>query len=99
MNPKQREPMTRDATRIKSRVAKRSVKIYGHKTSVSLEDGFWSALKEIASTQRLTTQDLVLNIDKKRVRGNLSSAIRVYVLGYYRERHDTKAKTTDLARR
>jgi predicted DNA-binding ribbon-helix-helix protein len=91
VNPKQREPMTRDATRIKSRVAKRSVKINGRKTSVSLEDGFWSALKEIASTQRTTTQDLVLNIDKRRVRSNLSSAIRVYVLGYYYDRHDAKA--------
>jgi len=69
---------------------KRSVKIDGQPTSVSLEDAFWYALKEIAATQNIAVQDLVLKIDKGRTHGNLSSAVRVYVLGYYYDRHDTK---------
>jgi len=70
---------------------KRSVKINGQPTSVSLEDPFWQALKEIAAKQNIAVQDLVLKIDKGRTHGNLSSAIRVYVLGNYHNRHDTKA--------
>jgi predicted DNA-binding ribbon-helix-helix protein len=69
---------------------KRSVKIDGQPTSVSLEDAFWHALKEIAAKQNIAVQDLVLKIDKGRTHGNLSSAVRVYVLCYYYDRHDHK---------
>ncbi len=69
---------------MKSPVVKRSIVIAGHKTSVSLEDAFWEALKEIASGRRLTLSDLVASIDSARSQGNLSSAIRLFVLDYYR---------------
>jgi len=65
-------------------VIKRSIVIAGHKTSVSLEDGFWSGLKEIAAARRSTLSDLVGSIDTGRTGGNLSSAIRLFVLDHYR---------------
>jgi predicted DNA-binding ribbon-helix-helix protein len=58
---------------------KRSVVITGHRTSVSLENAFWDALKAIAGRRNFTVNQLVTEIDKQR-NGNLSSAIRVYVL-------------------
>ncbi len=69
---------------IKSPVVKRSIVIAGHKTSVSLEDAFWDALKEIATTKDATLSDIVANIDASRAQGNLSSAIRLFVLNHYR---------------
>jgi predicted DNA-binding ribbon-helix-helix protein len=67
-----------------STVVKRSIVIAGHRTSISLEDSFWKALKEIAATRDETLSDLVAAIDDKRRGGNLSSAIRVFVLDHYR---------------
>jgi predicted DNA-binding ribbon-helix-helix protein len=58
---------------------KRSVVLAGHRTSVSLENAFWDALKTIAGNRNATVNQLVTEIDKQR-NGNLSSAIRVYVL-------------------
>lgn len=69
---------------MKSPVVKRSIVIAGHKTSVSLEDEFWKCLKEIAGGRDMTLSDLVATIDTDRRQGNLSSAIRLYVLDYYR---------------
>jgi predicted DNA-binding ribbon-helix-helix protein len=69
---------------MKSPVVKRSIVIAGHKTSVSLEDAFWTGLKEIAAKRDLTLSDLVATIDQDRQHGNLSSAIRLFVLDYYR---------------
>jgi predicted DNA-binding ribbon-helix-helix protein len=69
---------------MKSPVVKRSIVIAGHKTSVSLEEAFWKGLKEIAVSQSTTLSDLVASIDKGRKQGNLSSAIRLYVLDHYR---------------
>jgi predicted DNA-binding ribbon-helix-helix protein len=69
---------------MKSPVVKRSIVIAGHKTSVSLEDDFWDALKEIASGRKATLSEVVANIDASRSQGNLSSAIRLYVLDHYR---------------
>jgi predicted DNA-binding ribbon-helix-helix protein len=68
---------------MKSSVVKRSVIIAGHKTSVSLEDAFWRRLKQIAGGRDMTLSDLVASINGERHHGNLSSAIRVYVLDYY----------------
>jgi predicted DNA-binding ribbon-helix-helix protein len=76
--------------RMKSRVMKRSTLVDGHKTSVTLEDEFWTALKEIATTQNVGIPKLISTIDSQRQNNNLSSAIRVYVLSYYRERCDAK---------
>jgi predicted DNA-binding ribbon-helix-helix protein len=60
--------------------------IGGHKTSVSLEDRFWIYLKDIAHTRRLTLSKLVAEIDQTRQHANLSSALRVFVLEYFREK-------------
>jgi predicted DNA-binding ribbon-helix-helix protein len=69
---------------MKSPVLKRSVIIAGHKTSVSLEDAFWTSLKEIAVGRRKKLSDLVGEINTQRNQGNLSSSIRLFVLGHYR---------------
>jgi predicted DNA-binding ribbon-helix-helix protein len=69
---------------MKSPVVKRSIVIAGHKTSVSLEDAFWKGLKEIAGTRDMTLSELVALIDSERRHGNLSSAIRLFVLDHYR---------------
>ncbi len=69
---------------MKSPVIKRSIVIAGHKTSVSLEDAFWKGLKEIAGGRDMTLSELVASIDTDRRHGNLSSAIRLFVLDYYR---------------
>jgi predicted DNA-binding ribbon-helix-helix protein len=69
---------------LKSAVLKRSIVIGGHKTSVSLEDAFWTSLKDIASTRNQTLSELVAGIDTDRKHGNLSSGIRLFVLDHYR---------------
>ena len=66
-------------------VIKRSIVIAGHKTSISLEEPFWKALKDIAAGRGVTLSDLVATIDKGRGGGNLSSAIRLYVLEHVRK--------------
>jgi predicted DNA-binding ribbon-helix-helix protein len=70
--------------RMKSPVIKRSIVIAGHKTSVSLEDAFWKGLKDIAGGRDMTLSELVAAIDTERQHGNLSSAIRLFVLDHYR---------------
>ena len=60
-------------------IKKRSVVIAGHKTSVSLEAPFWEALKEIAVGRRTSVNRLIAEVDRRRD-GNLSGAIRVFVL-------------------
>jgi predicted DNA-binding ribbon-helix-helix protein len=69
---------------MKSPVIKRSVIIDGHKTSISLEDEFWSGLKEIAQAKGATVAQTVTEIDKTRQRSNLSSAVRLFVLDWVR---------------
>jgi predicted DNA-binding ribbon-helix-helix protein len=68
---------------MKSSVVKRSVKIDGRTTSVSLEDAFWSALKEIARSRRMTLAELITSINAKREHSNLSSGIRLFVLDHF----------------
>ena len=70
--------------RSKSTVIKRSIVLAGHKTSISLEDEFWKGLREIAE-RGATVSDLVAAIDADRQHANLSSAIRLFVLGFYQE--------------
>jgi predicted DNA-binding ribbon-helix-helix protein len=60
-------------------VKKRSVEIAGHRTSLSLEEAFWRALKRIAAQDGVSINRLIARIDRERA-GNLSSAVRVYVL-------------------
>jgi predicted DNA-binding ribbon-helix-helix protein len=71
---------------MKSPVAKRSVVVGGRKTSVSLEEPFWSILKEICAQRGTTLNQLVSAIDTNRQQGNLSSAIRLFVLNHFRSR-------------
>jgi len=68
---------------MKSPVAKRSVVVAGHKTSVSLEEAFWDGLKEVSRNRKMTVSDLVNLIDANRQHGNLSSAIRLFVLSHF----------------
>jgi predicted DNA-binding ribbon-helix-helix protein len=75
---------------MKSSVLKRSIVITGHKTSVSLEDRFWDSLKEIADERGVTLGALVTAIDGNRQHANLSSAIRLFVLGVYRDQASLK---------
>jgi predicted DNA-binding ribbon-helix-helix protein len=71
---------------MKSPVVKRSIVIASHKTSISLEDAFWKALKEIAIARGTTLSNLVTSIDVDRRQGNLSSCLRLFVLDFYRNR-------------
>jgi predicted DNA-binding ribbon-helix-helix protein len=73
-------------------VRKRSVTINGHRTSVSLEDAFWSELSSIADARGLSLNALVAEIDQARhAPGNLSSALRLYVLDELRRRTINRA--------
>lgn len=69
---------------------KRSVRIAGHATSVSLEEEFWLALKEIAKSRGQSLNALITEVDESRS-GNLSSTLRVYVLAWL-ERHSGNEK-------
>ena len=70
---------------MKSAIVKRSISIAGHKTSLSLEDAFWECLRQIAKDRGQYVHRLVAAIDENRHSGNLSSAIRLFVLGVYRD--------------
>lgn len=78
-----------------SPVVKRSIVIAAHKTSVSLEDAFWKALKEIALARGTTLSNLVTSIDVERQQGNLSSCLRLFVLDFYRNMLNEKMGTPD----
>jgi len=68
-------------------MAKRSITIAGHRTSVSMEEPFWQALGEIAGARRTSLAAVIAEIDRKRPADtNLSSAIRLTVLDWYRTR-------------
>ena len=75
---------------MKSLILKRSIIIAGMKTSVSLEDEFWQALKQIAAGFDMPMAKLVHRIDTRRQNGNLSSALRLYVLEHYLSRARTR---------
>jgi predicted DNA-binding ribbon-helix-helix protein len=80
-------PMSRrKRRRAKPMDGKRSIIIAGHRTSVSVEDAFWKGLNESAGVRRMTLSKLVASIDAER-RGNLSSAIRLFVLDFYRQQN------------
>lgn len=77
-----------------SALRKRSLSIAGHRTSISLEEPFWEALKEIAAEQGAPVANLVAEVDKTRGALNLSSALRLRVLAHYRARLDAAPVTT-----
>jgi predicted DNA-binding ribbon-helix-helix protein len=70
---------------MKSLVFKRSVMIENRYTSVSVENDFWQALREIARLRCVTLSQLISSIDADRQFANLSSAIRLFVLRFFRE--------------
>jgi predicted DNA-binding ribbon-helix-helix protein len=70
---------------MKSTIRKRSVAIGKHKSSISLEDPFWNGLKDIAAARHETLSNLVASVDASRDHGNLSSALRLFVLRFYRD--------------
>jgi predicted DNA-binding ribbon-helix-helix protein len=70
---------------VESGLKKRSVDIDGHRTSVSIEAPFWDALRDLAASKNVSVNQLISLIDKTRA-GNLSSAIRVFVLREVSER-------------
>jgi predicted DNA-binding ribbon-helix-helix protein len=63
----------------------------GHKTSVSLEEAFWNGMKEISGARGMTLSELVGEIDANRHQGNLSSAIRLFVLDHFKSRAEGPA--------
>lgn len=67
-----------------TRPVKRSFSIRGHRTSISLEAAFWEALKEAAAREEKPLAALITEIDADRGTGGLSSAVRVWLLNYYR---------------
>jgi predicted DNA-binding ribbon-helix-helix protein len=83
---------------MKSTVVKRSIVVAGRKTSANLEDAFWEGLKDIAKARRVTLPDLVSGIDTDREHGNLSSALRLFVLSHYQKRAASDAIVDKFAR-
>jgi predicted DNA-binding ribbon-helix-helix protein len=70
-------------------MSKRSVTIAGHRTSISLEPPFWDALAEIAVARGMSVAALVAEIDRSRPGDtNLSAALRIFALGWYRRPAD-----------
>ncbi len=68
-------------------MSKRSITIAGHRTSISLEATFWEALAEIAASRGASVAALVAEIDRKRPDDtNLSAALRMFALDWYRRR-------------
>jgi predicted DNA-binding ribbon-helix-helix protein len=80
-----RIPVCSKEDAMKSSVIKRSVVVGGHHTSISLEDEFWSGLKEIAQAQGASLAQTLTEMDTTRQQKNLSSAIRLFVLGHVRD--------------
>jgi predicted DNA-binding ribbon-helix-helix protein len=78
-----------------SAVVKRSVVVDRHNTSISLENEFWHGLRDIAAARQTTIPRLLSEIERKRqgANSNLSSAIRVHVLGYYSGRSSRDGET------
>jgi predicted DNA-binding ribbon-helix-helix protein len=64
---------------------KRSVELHGHQTSLSVEDAFWNALRQIASEQGIGVYSLIARIEQHHPQENLSSAVRVFVLKHYQQ--------------
>lgn len=86
---KVKPPMRTKDPRGKSLNATKHVRLGDHQASVCLEGAFWLALKEIAAVQRYSMARLIRKIDserRERLHKNLSSAVRLFILDYYRSR-------------
>jgi predicted DNA-binding ribbon-helix-helix protein len=82
---------------MKSLIAKRSIIVKKRKTSVTLEDDFWQALHEIAILRRVSVTRLISSIDADREFANLSSAIRLFVLKFFKEEHGRRRPMFEAA--
>jgi predicted DNA-binding ribbon-helix-helix protein len=82
---------------MKSFVTKRSIKVNGHKTSVSLEESFWDALREVADKERTSVAKLVGQIENNRTTINLSGAIRIFLLQHFMEKFRSAGVGNSLA--
>ncbi|MGA7972156.1 MAG: ribbon-helix-helix domain-containing protein [Pseudolabrys sp.] len=78
---------------MKSPITKRSISVAGHKTNVSLEDAFWTGLRDIAQGRDMTVSAIVADIDLRRRHANLSSAIRLFVFEHAQMRAAARAKS------
>jgi len=76
---------------MKSAVIKRSILVFGHRTSVSLEDRFWFGLRQIATARSIALSELIGQIDASRDNGNLSSALRLFVFDHFCEPSGVRA--------
>ena len=84
---------------MKSAIAKRSIVLNHHKTSISLEDDFWDCLRAIADEKKIKLTTLLLQIDKDRNNANLSSAIRVFVFNEMRAQAGCRNSTSPVGLR
>ena len=78
-----------------SPIIKRSIIVAGRKTSISLEDEFWKAMRAIATERNWTLSELATRVNANRQQSNLSSAIRLFVLSYFRDQiseHDNNSR-------
>jgi len=82
---------------MQSPIRKRSIVINGHRTSITLEDAFFGALKEIAKQRGSTLSETIAEVDRTRAQGNLSSALRSFVLEFYRSRSGSAARDLSIA--
>jgi predicted DNA-binding ribbon-helix-helix protein len=76
---------------MQSAVKKRSILIDSHKTSISLEDAFWLALRDIAQVRKVSVSNIISQINKVRNDANLSSAVRLFVLDHYRSKTEPRS--------
>jgi predicted DNA-binding ribbon-helix-helix protein len=72
---------------MKSLLIKRTIVLAGAKTSISIEEEFWTGLKEIAEHRNMKLSEIMLEIDSERRTNNLSSATRVFILRYFRTKN------------
>jgi predicted DNA-binding ribbon-helix-helix protein len=77
--------MKEERGQVMARPVKRSFSIRGHRTSISLESAFWDALREAAAREQTSLAALVVSIDQRRGAAGLSSAVRTWVLAYFRK--------------
>ena len=83
---------------MKSSIGKHTVVVKKRKTSITLEDDFWQALREIASLRRISLSRLISSIDADReFAANLSSAIRLFVLRFFKEEQGRRRLTLEAA--
>jgi len=80
---------------MKSKIIHHTIMIDSRKTSISIEDAFWDSLKEIANQRGEPLIQLISNINAERKTANLSSAVRLFVVGFYRDQLNSSGTLVD----